>query len=196
VHNMMRMESQPASTASSTPSEGGGEGGRLVGERVGAPKGAPTRFRDMPPLEYVAGNVANVLNTSHWASESHRISKQAAAEGMVNALRLPDERKKEAARVLYEATHGPPDKFLALEFYAHLQTLSRQATDKIAALEKMFETDAYDTESLQALAHRDMGLNLGVHARGMFEHAEARRTIIEAADGVSALQGRRYHISK
>ena len=80
-----------------------------MGERVGAPKGAPTRFRDMPPLEYVAGNVANVLNTSHWASESHRISKQAAAEGMVNALRLPDERKKEAARVLYEATHGPPD---------------------------------------------------------------------------------------
>jgi hypothetical protein len=145
------------------------------------------RFLDMPPMGYAPGAVDKVVNSSQSASALSQAAKQAEAKSIVEALRPPEERKEESQR--QHAAHRPSEREIYDAYYKHLKTLNTQVADKLLQLESLYENESQDAEALRLHAARDMGLDFGSRARGTLEHAEARKTITEAEERWSNIQG-------
>ena len=145
------------------------------------------RFLDMPPMGYAPGAVDKVVNSSQSASALSQAAKQAEANSIVEALRPPEEREEESQR--QHAAHRPSEREIYDSYYKHLKTLNTQVADKLLQLESLYEHESQDAENLRLHAARDMGLDLGSRARGTLEHAEAQKTIMEAEERWSNIQG-------
>jgi hypothetical protein len=145
------------------------------------------RFLHMPPMGYAPGAIDKVVNSSQSASALRQAAKQAEANSIIEALRPPEEREEEAQR--QHAAHRPSEREIYDAYYKHLKTLNIQVADKLLQLESLYEHESQDAEALRLHAARDMKLDLGSRARGTLEHAEARKTITEAEERWSKIQG-------
>ena len=155
--------------------------------KSGTDRTVQPKFLDMPPMGYAPGAVDKVVNSSQSASALLQAAKQAEANSIVEALRPPEEREEESQR--QHAAHRPSEREIYDAYYKHLKTLNTQVADKLLQLESLYEHESQDAEALRLHAARDMGLDLGSRARGTLEHAEARKTITEAEERWSNIQG-------
>jgi hypothetical protein len=165
--------------------------------RVGTP-----RFLEMPRVNYIPGRAA---------------STNVARDSIVDNLRLPQDRRREAERVLREASNKPSDRECFEAYHDHLKTLrcvrllynygqryyvvicvdtlhanSGQLAAKLSTLEELFDEKTHDPETLQAHMERDMALSAGARARGMYEHADARKAMEVAGQGFARVKDHRY----
>lgn len=69
---------------------------------------------------------------------------------------------------------------------------SEQVAARLSTLEMLFDEKTHDPETLKAHMDRDMALNAGARARGMYEHAAARNALDVAEQGFASVQDQRY----
>jgi hypothetical protein len=151
-------------------------------------------FLGMPPFDYL---LASRQLPGPTEARQEFGSVEAQANGIVENFRLPGERLSEAQRLDYEEKNPIANEILVGAFYDHLQTLSTRVKAQLRNLEIMFEQDAHDLQSPKKThAQRDLRLNLGAKARSMFEHFEARKSVVEASDCYSRVSNHRLVWSK